>query len=100
MRTLLGIVIIALTVGTSATVGYLAGRTRTAIERLRWAKTNGFTLEHNRIYKRSINTLNRIVDAWKLDEPMDPMLRHVQLPKGLSDEAQKVMDDYRKEINA
>ena len=81
-----------------AGIGYLAaraelrGRVRREMERSGWSK------EHQKIYHQAVGVLNKIVNAHYLDVPME--FRVVQLPDGLRTEAQKLIDRYRKEIDA
>lgn len=71
-----------------------------AVKSDRLARQNGFSRGHRDIYRRSMDVLNKITNAYALDASMDPLLRRVQLPESLDNEARKVIEDYRKEIDA
>jgi len=78
-------------------LGYIMA---SSVNTVRAARRNGFSQHHRNIYKRAIGSLNKIVNAHALDADMDPLLQRVSLPESLRSEAEKVLEDYRKEINA
>jgi len=89
-------IIILMSIG--GAMGYVMARTDAKRQVRREMERDGWTARHHSVYLSAIRVLNKIVRAYELDAPME--FRVVQLPDNLRDEAQKVIERYRKENGA